>query len=208
MFWQIFQFSLFQCLKAAFVLLTFQFQVSSTLEKQLSLFRACNGLRSYQPTSYGCQGSVFLEWTIGELNRLFSHNVVTMETNAIGWPPWLITFWYDWISEQLYMLIILHISWFLQIQRYQNVINQSGHPVALVSMVTTIWETCLQTCVVSRTKTRVSTYGEEGECIGGHMHMCVGEDMIEGITFWHECLNRITQRCLGESGELERCFRY
>ena len=33
-----FQFSLFQCLKAAFVLLTFQFQVCSALGKQLSLF--------------------------------------------------------------------------------------------------------------------------------------------------------------------------
>ena len=38
MFWKIFQFSLFQCLKAAFALLTFQVQVSSTLGKQLSLF--------------------------------------------------------------------------------------------------------------------------------------------------------------------------
>ena len=28
----------------------------------------------------------------------FSHNVVTMETSAIGWPPWLITFWYLLIS--------------------------------------------------------------------------------------------------------------
>ena len=40
MFWKIFQFSLFQCLKDAFVLLTFQFQVYSTLGKQLSFFRA------------------------------------------------------------------------------------------------------------------------------------------------------------------------
>ena len=31
------------------------------------------------------------------LYRLFSHNVVTMETSAIGWPPWLITVWYLWI---------------------------------------------------------------------------------------------------------------
>ena len=44
----------------------------------------------------------FLRHTV---NRLFSHNVVTMETSAIGWPPWLITFWYLWISEQLYMLM-------------------------------------------------------------------------------------------------------
>ena len=40
MFSKIFQFSLFQCLKDAFVLLTFQFQVDSTLGKQLSFFRA------------------------------------------------------------------------------------------------------------------------------------------------------------------------
>ena len=46
-------------------------------------------------------------WTLCEDNfvyikvyRLFSHNVVTMETSAIGWPPWLITlFWYLQISE-------------------------------------------------------------------------------------------------------------
>ena len=29
-----------------------------------TLLGPCNGLRSYQPTSCGCQGSVFLEWTI------------------------------------------------------------------------------------------------------------------------------------------------
>ena len=28
------------------------------------LLGSCNDLRSYQPTSCGCQGSVFLEWTI------------------------------------------------------------------------------------------------------------------------------------------------
>ena len=39
-FWKIFQFSLFQCLEAAFVLLTFQFQVCSILGKQFSVFRA------------------------------------------------------------------------------------------------------------------------------------------------------------------------
>ena len=32
-----------------------------------TLLGSCNGLRSYQPTSCGCQGSVFLEWTIGEV---------------------------------------------------------------------------------------------------------------------------------------------
>ena len=33
------------------------------------------------------------------LYRRVSHNVVTMETNAIGWPPWLITFWYSEFEE-------------------------------------------------------------------------------------------------------------
>ena len=51
-------------------------------------------------------------------NRLFSHNVVTMETIAIGWPPWLITFWYLLISEQLYMLMHEAMTWFFQMQRY------------------------------------------------------------------------------------------
>ena len=75
--------------------------------------------------------------------RLFSHNVVTMKTSAIGWPPWLITFWYLLISEQLYMLMHETMTWFLQIQRYQNGINQGGHPIALVSMATTLCETRL-----------------------------------------------------------------
>ena len=75
--------------------------------------------------------------------RLFSHNVVTMETSAIGWPPWLITSWYLLISEQLYMLMHEAMTWFLQIQRYQNGINQGGHPIALVSMATTLCETRL-----------------------------------------------------------------
>ena len=51
MFSKIFQFSLFQRLKDAFVLLTFQFQVYSTLGKQLSFFRAkINGF-AFSPTS-------------------------------------------------------------------------------------------------------------------------------------------------------------
>ena len=66
-----------------------------------------------------------------------------METSAIGWPPWLITFWYLLISEQLYMLMHEAMTWFLQIQRYQNGINQGGHPIALVSMATTLCETRL-----------------------------------------------------------------
>ena len=38
---------------------------------------------------------------------LFSHNVVTMETSAIGWPPWLITYWYLWIFEQWRLFIFI-----------------------------------------------------------------------------------------------------
>ena len=48
---KIFQFSLFQCLKDAFVLLIFQFQVYFALGKQLSFFRAkINGF-AFSPTS-------------------------------------------------------------------------------------------------------------------------------------------------------------
>ena len=51
MFSKIFQFSLFQCLKAAFVLLTFQFQVCFTLGKQLCLFRTKISGFAFSPTS-------------------------------------------------------------------------------------------------------------------------------------------------------------
>ena len=51
MFSKIFQFSLFQCLKDVFVLLTFQFQVYSTLRKQLSFFRAKISGFAFSPTS-------------------------------------------------------------------------------------------------------------------------------------------------------------
>ena len=51
MFSKIFQFSLFQGLKDAFVLLTFQFQVYSTLGKQLSFFPAKISGFAFSPTS-------------------------------------------------------------------------------------------------------------------------------------------------------------
>ena len=51
MFSKIFQFALFQCLKDAFVLLTFQFQVYFTLGKQLSFFRAKISGFAFSPTS-------------------------------------------------------------------------------------------------------------------------------------------------------------
>ena len=41
------------------------------------------------------------------------------------------------------MLVHGALTRFLQIQRYQNVINQGGHPISLVSMVTTLCETRL-----------------------------------------------------------------
>ena len=87
-----------------------------------------------------CHRSCSLAWGF---YRLFSHNVVTMEASAIGWQPWLITFWYLLISEQMYLLMHEALPWFLQIQRYQNGINQGGHPIALVFMATTLWETRL-----------------------------------------------------------------
>ena len=51
MFSKIFQFSLFQCLKDAFVLLKFQFQVYSFLGKELSFFRAKISGFAFSPTS-------------------------------------------------------------------------------------------------------------------------------------------------------------
>ena len=51
MFSKIFQFSLFQCLKDAFVLRTFQFQVYSTFGKQFSSFRAKISGFAFSPTS-------------------------------------------------------------------------------------------------------------------------------------------------------------
>ena len=44
-------------------------------------------------------------------------------------------------SEQLYMLLHVSLTKFLQIQRHQNGINQCGHPIALVSMVIMLCET-------------------------------------------------------------------
>ena len=60
------------------------------------------------------------------LYRLFSHNVVAMETSAIGWPPWLVTYWYLWIFEQLYMHMHLELTWFFKfrVSKY----NQSKWP--------------------------------------------------------------------------------
>ena len=71
--------------------------------------------------------------------RRVSHNVVTMETNAIGWPLWLITFWYSEFEEIMSIPNSCAYSC-SKIYRYQYVINQGGHPFALVSMVTTLWE--------------------------------------------------------------------
>ena len=80
-------------------------------------------------------------------NRLFSHNVVTMETSAIGWPSWLITFWYLCIWRNHVNAQCMSMYNCFEIQRYQNVINQDGQPIALVSMVTTLWEKSLYKCI-------------------------------------------------------------
>ena len=37
-----------------------------------TILGSCNGLRSYQPTSCGCQGSVFLEWTIDSMCEVYN----------------------------------------------------------------------------------------------------------------------------------------
>ena len=72
-----------------------------------------------------------------------SHYVVTIETGAIGWQRWLITFWYVWIWRIHVNAQCMSMYNCFEIQRYQNVINQGGHPIALVSMVTTLWEKSL-----------------------------------------------------------------
>ena len=61
MFSKIFQFSLFQCLKDAFVVLTIQFQVYSTLGKQLSFFRAkISGLPFHPQASVRCRCASYI----------------------------------------------------------------------------------------------------------------------------------------------------
>ena len=77
------------------------------------------------------------------ISQRVSHNLVTMEIIAIRWPLWLITFWHLWIwrnHEKWQCLSLCNCS---DIQRYQNVINQGGHPFALASMVTTL---CIGQC--------------------------------------------------------------
>ena len=64
-----------------------------------------------------------------------------METSSIGWPPWLTTLLIPvdfWTIIHAHALGIDMISW--SNSEYQNVTNQSGHPIALVSMVTTLCE--------------------------------------------------------------------
>ena len=41
--------------------------------------------------------------------RRVSHNVVTMETSAIGWPFWLIPFWYLWMWKDHRKLALVGI---------------------------------------------------------------------------------------------------
>ena len=60
-----------------------------------------------------------------------------------GWPPWLITFWYSWIwIPSIYNRMSTYScseNW-----KYQNVVNHSGYPIALVSIVTTLCVNVLQ----------------------------------------------------------------
>ena len=69
----------------------------------------------------------------------FSSNVVSMETSASGctWTGYIL------FPKSLNVLKRCALTRFLQIQRYQNAINQNGHRIALVSMVTVVWETRL-----------------------------------------------------------------
>ena len=46
-------------------------------------------------------------------------------------------------APSLTQAIIVQMVYCLEIQRYQNVINQGGHPIALVSMGTTLREKSL-----------------------------------------------------------------
>ena len=66
-----------------------------------------------------------------------------METNAIGWPLWLITFWYLWIWRNHVNSKCMYMYNCSKIHRYQYVVNQGGHPIALDSMVTKLCEKSL-----------------------------------------------------------------
>ena len=89
--------------------------------------------------------------TSDELYRRASHNVVAIETSAIGWPPWLIPFWYLWIWRNHVIASCMSMYNCSEINSYQNVINEGGHPIALVSMVTTLCEKSLYSvCLCER----------------------------------------------------------
>ena len=67
------------------------------------------------------------------LYRRVSHDVVAIQTSAIGWPPWLIPFLYLWIWRNHVHASCMSMYNCSGINRYQNVINKGGHPIALVS---------------------------------------------------------------------------
>ena len=64
MFWKVFQFSLFQCLKAAFVLLTFQFQVCSALGNNFPFFARKSVVLPFRPqASVRCRCASYIYQT-------------------------------------------------------------------------------------------------------------------------------------------------
>ena len=77
------------------------------------------------------------------LYRRVSHDVVAIETSANGWPPWLIPFLYLWIWSNHVHASCMSMYNCSEINRYRNVINKGGLPIALVSMVTTLCEKSL-----------------------------------------------------------------
>ena len=122
-----------------------------------------------------CHQSCSLVWVF---YRRVSHNVVAIETSAIGWPPWLIPFWYLWIWRNHVNASCMSKYNFSEINRYQNVINQGGHPIALVSIVTTLCEKSLYKVV------------HKIDCLWTFNHLILKTSRREDIpmSFWYPVL--------------------
>ena len=119
-----------------------------------------------------------LSWKIRSYcYRRVSHNVVTMETNAIGWPLWLITFWYLWVWRNHVNSKCMCMYNCSKIHRYQYVINQGGHPIALVSMVTTLCEKSLLKGEFLQ-GIQPNQYKEKAWCGAGSKLMCKGSGVL------------------------------
>ena len=108
--------------------------VDNMLEEWKQGFRAALDEVAPRVTKVQSHKGRHCPWMTKELlNRLFSHNVVTMETSATGWPPWLITY-LDLKKSTCSDIVHGHDSF-----RFRAIkMNQGGHPIALVSMVTTL----------------------------------------------------------------------